>query len=278
MPDLANPKSLDSYINKYADDMLRLALFLNIPFVIKDMDNEFYIADRKITAHELWELISERINLDPVYPNVGNPFGMFYKSGKFESVIPSVAFRHIHMALMACSITKNIEPASIMEIGGGFGGVLFYIAKLLKKSIALQSIDIPEINVISAYFLSKALPDVKIILYGENTNTGGNAISIQPNWVLKEIPPDSVSLVINTDSFPEMPEMTMLEYLGRIAEISRYFYSVNQDCGRGGQNRLSQTDTEKLGLECINYNIAWMRRGYFERLYRRKPVKDARAT
>jgi len=88
-----------------------------------------------------------------------------------------------------------------------------------------------------------------------------------PNWTLKEIAPCSVSLVINTDSLPEMPAETVREYLRNISTIAQYFFSINQDCGREHQSRLSQINTEQLGLKCISYAVAWMRHGYFERVY-----------
>jgi hypothetical protein len=88
-----------------------------------------------------------------------------------------------------------------------------------------------------------------------------------PNWKLADAPQGSLSVVINTDSLPEMPKETMAEYLHRISKISKYFYSVNQDCGQANQNRLSQINPDDFGLRCINYNIDWIRSGYFERVY-----------
>lgn len=268
--------SLKQYLNNYTDLLLRLALFVNIREVAKDMDNDLYIIEKKISARSLWKKICTKINIDPDYPVVGNPFGVLYPDTKSSCVIPAVASRHLYTAIKTHELIKKTKNASILEIGGGFGGVLYYIFKLAPKGthLNLKSIDVPEINIISSYFLSKALPNIPVYFYGEKDFSSfkgqGNSIFVLPNWSLQEIALNSVTLVINEDSFPEIPSNSMIKYLERIAEISQYFYSINQDCGRIGQNRLSQVKSEQLGLECLSNNISWMRHGYFERVYQSK--------
>lgn len=272
--DLPSPEkslTVESYLNNYVDNLLRLALFVNLPEIAKDMDNELYVFEAKYPIRTIWESICNRIAIDPSYPTDGNPFGMLYTSQYGTCAIPKTAFRHLHTAIRAIELidADAKDSATIVEIGGGFGGVLYYLHKLSRRNTLLKSIDIPETNIISSYFLSKALPDVPIRFYGENPLPGSeNTIQVMPNWTLKEIAPCSVSLVINSDSLPEMPAETMSEYLRNISTIAQYFFSINQDCGREHQNRLSQVNTEQLGLKCISYAVAWMRHGYFERVYR----------
>jgi len=280
MPSRRNPMSSKEYLNNYADTLLRLATFANIADVAKDMDNDLYICEKKIPAGNLWKKICAKLNIDPCYPVVGNTFGLLYPSStKSCCTIPRAAFRHLHTAIETLRLVENKRGASILEIGGGFGGVLYYISQLLGKNAGfnLTSIDVPEINIISSYFLSKSLPGLKVYFYGENphqTSKGKRScVNVLPNCSIKDIAPNSISAVVNEDSFPEMPSVAVREYLKRIGEISEYFYSVNQDCGRAGQNRLSQIDEEKFGLECISFTPSWMRHGYFERVYR--SIKNA---
>jgi hypothetical protein len=261
LPDFSNRESLEAYIDTYADNLLHLATFLNLSHPRKQMDNEGYIFDRKLTFQELWKQICDKAGVSPSYPRVGNPFGLRYEN----CAIPKVAARHLHTALRVRELSGS--KRSIVDLGGGFGGVQYYLARLMDR-ISIISLDIPEINMISAYFLSLALPDVQLTLYGENHSTeGGRSIRILPNWYLQEIKPESVSVVVNTDSFPEIPKEASHEYLTRIGKICNYFYSENQDCGLEGQHRLSQLNLEQFGLRCLDYHIAWMRHGYFERVY-----------
>jgi hypothetical protein len=270
MPDANDPQKMALYINSYIDCMLRLALYLEIPSVRKDMDNEYFVFEKKMSATALFEKICEKADIEPKYPSIGNPFGLKI-NGKLEpQVIPLVAYRHLYTALKIKEIISSCAEVRIAEIGGGFGGVLYYLASLVKKPLTLISIDIPEINIISSYFLSKALPDLTIHFYGEDNNESGHnnaRLSILPNWEIRKIPSNSVDVVVNTDSFPELPEQTVVEYLRKIADIARYFYSFNQDCGTHGQTRLSQLDMNSLGLKSMRHSMAWMRRGYFERIY-----------
>jgi hypothetical protein len=276
VPKANDSRSIELYINSYIDCMLRLALYLDIPFVRKDMDNEYFVFAEKISPSKLFRQICQAIHIEPVYPLTGNPFGLKIEGETGLNIIPIVAYRHLHTALKIKEITDSYDPARILEIGGGFGGLLYYISRLIKKPLALTSIDIPEINIISSYFLSKALPDLKINFYGESDSKNkknGMEFYILPNWEIKKIPSDSVDVVVNTDSFPEMSQETVVEYFRKISEISRYLYSFNQDCGTHAQTRLSQLDLNSLGLKRISYSIAWMRRGYFERIYCSQRIK-----
>lgn len=273
IPDLENHQSVENYLNLYVDDLLRLATFLKIPEVVKDLDNELYIFENKISWEFLWDKICKRIEIDFSYPKVGNPFGVIFNCSNNKCVIPRVAFRHLYIAFQAHKILKEEMNPNIIEVGGGFGGVIFYITKLLKTNFIFKSMDIPEINIISSYFLSKALPDIPVSFYGEKTynSKSENKISVLPNWALQDIPSKSISLVLNADSLPEMSYETIIEYIKRISEISKYFYSFNHDSGKSNEKyRLSQINFDELGLKSISYAIAWVRRGYFEHLYKSK--------
>jgi hypothetical protein len=271
MPDTSDPQKMELYINNYIDCILRLALYLDIPCVRKDMDNEYFVFENKLHPSELFGKICEVLDIEPTYPFIGNPFGLKIEGKSGQHIIPIVAYRHLYTAMKVKEIIDTCHGDSIVEIGGGFGGVLYYIASLSKRPLNLTSLDIPEINIISSYFLSKALPGLAIHFYGEDglerAKNGNAGLSILPNWEMNRIPSNTIDVVLNTDSFPELPEKTVMEYLRKVSDISRYFYSFNQDCGTHGQTRLSQLNMNDYGLRCIQHSIAWMRRGYFERVY-----------
>jgi len=273
-PDFRDAAACELHINDYVDYLLHMSTYLNFPGPAMDMDSEGYIFTEKIKPQELWKAICKKAGTDAAYPAVGNPFGLKLDTESGPSVVPQVAVRHLHAALRIRQLVAGQNHACILEIGGGFGGIQYYVAKTVGKPFVIYSLDIPEINIISAYFLSRALPEVNVVLYGEEA-TGtqakgqqpGGTIFILPNWKLKELAENSVDVAVNTDSLPEVPEAAMKEYLHSIARISKYFYSVNHDCGRGGQNRLSQLNPGDFGLRLESYNISWIRHGYFERVY-----------
>lgn len=270
VPNINDAARVESYINSYINSMLKLALYLDIPAVRKDMDNEYFVFTKKLRPSQLFKQICDTIRVGATYPQVGNPFGLKINGETGHQVIPIVAYRHLYTAIKVNELADSFDNARILEIGGGFGGLLYYLSQLIRKPLVLTSINIPEINIVSSYFLSKAIPGATISFYGENSESSkgnGISVSILPNWEIAKIPSNSVDVVVNTDSLPEMPEETVIEYLRRIADMSFYFYSLNQDCGRHGQTRLSQIAVDRLGLKCISHSVAWMRRGYFERIY-----------
>lgn len=265
IPDLNDKRSCQAYVNNFINFLLRLSTFVGLENPSKDQDNEGYLFEEQLRPQDLWKQVCEKIGIETSYPNVGSPFGL--KTDTTNHVVPKVALRHLYVALRVRALLGDTS-ADILELGGGFGGVQYYLAKILRKPFTIQSVDIPEVNAISAYFLAKSLPEANVVLYGEEVNVKGheNTILILPNFKLRDIH-DSVRIVINVDSLPEVPKETMCEYLRRISEISKYFYSSNQDSGRNGQNRLSQINPEEFGLRCISHNVDWLRSGYFERIY-----------
>jgi len=181
MPDLMSRKAISEWVDSYADNLLRLSSYLSLPNPRKGGDNEEYVSDEKVTLQRLWRAICEKAGVPAAYPNAGNPFGL--RLMPEGSVVPKVAARHLHTALRVKELSGD-DP-HILEIGGGFGGVQYYLAKLL-KSISVVSLDIPEVNAISSYFLSSALSDVDVRFYGEGEPKSSRCIRILPNWCLED--------------------------------------------------------------------------------------------
>lgn len=158
LPSPENSLTVESYLNNYVDDLLRLALFVNLPEIAKDMDNELYVFEDKYPIRTIWERICKRIAIDPTYPTEGNPFGMLYPSQYGTCAIPKTAFRHLHTAIRAIELidTDAKDSATIVEIGGGFGGVLYYLHKLSRRNTLLKvSIFLRPILYLRIFFLKR---------------------------------------------------------------------------------------------------------------------------
>ena len=73
---------------------------------------------------------------------------------------------HIHWFNdIESSILQNNKISSICEIGGGFGS----LAELFIKNhgTKLLSIDLPEANLMTSYYLKESFPDKKFYLYDD---------------------------------------------------------------------------------------------------------------
>jgi hypothetical protein len=80
-------------------------------------------------------------------------------------------------------------------------------------------------------------------------------------------------ICLNQDSFPELPIVSVLEYLQRIPEVTKsYFFHINQEGGAITYENLPQLNIHKMVAEMSNYKLLyrypnWIRKGYVEELY-----------
>jgi len=142
------------------------------------------------------------------FPRIGNPFGLMIDG----NLITSCSMRHDYYAKRILEYVGNIKKPVIHEIGGGFGGLAYYLFKRAKnKKIKYINFDIPEIIAINSYFLMLAYPNLKFRLYGEKPSDAD--IELLPNFAIKKMKNNSVDLVFNSHSFIEMDDFTVKEYI-----------------------------------------------------------------
>ena len=107
--------------------------------------------------------IKEKYNTKLInFPKVGNPSGVILN----DQVIPFETIRHCYFANQFKELLKGEENPLVVEIGGGFGGFAQqFLSKFNDKKIRYVLYDLPEVNVISAYFLMKSFPSKKFLLF-----------------------------------------------------------------------------------------------------------------
>jgi hypothetical protein len=167
--------------------------------------------------------------------------------------------------IYAASRLRAVGPMrTVVEIGAGYGAMAYWAVRL--NTIDRYTIvDLPIVNVLQGYFLSKAIGEVT--LFGEPQGR----IAVLPNTALGEIE-TPVDLVINKDSMPEMPEDAMLEYLTWARSSCRSFFSYNQEARADfqgeKQNNVPHGVETVGGFELVRRDASWVRRGYVEEIYR----------
>ncbi|MEK0180819.1 MAG: putative sugar O-methyltransferase [Oscillatoriales cyanobacterium] len=198
---------------------------------------------------------------------IGKPkvFGLHgIKNG--DRVIDMRASQHLWAAWRMREIVGLNK--NICEIGGGFGGCCYYSHLLGAKSYTI--IDLPIINVVSAYFLMKCFGEEAVQLFGEESCD--KPIKIMPSCHFM-METNNFDLCFNQDSFPELPMGTVGEYLSRIPEVTRsYFYHINQEGCAITHENLAQLNINKIMAEMSSYKLLyrypnWIRKGYVEELY-----------
>jgi putative sugar O-methyltransferase len=158
------------------------------------------------------------------------------------------------------------SPLRVVEIGGGFGAMAYWLLQMMDLSYAI--VDLPIINVLQGYFLTRAMGEDRVCLYGEEHRR----IQILPTHALSdtELPFD---VLANKDSMPEIPSGAVLEYLQWArGGCNGIFYSYNQEAGTPvngePQNVVPALIAQLGGLERLSRDTSWLRRGYVEEVYR----------
>lgn len=181
---------------------------------------------------ESWRREDPKTPFEPeafVLPRIGNLLGM--QVGGHLIAPPSI--RHRFYARRIGQL-KGEGRAQIVEIGGGFGGMAYFLLKEFPR-LHYANFDLPEINVVCGYYLLMALPDRKAALYGESSRPlpevlGAHELVIYPHFTFSQISDRSADLVFNSNSLTEMDKETVEEYYRQIARITRgYFFHTNHD-------------------------------------------------
>lgn len=178
------------------------------------------------------------------YPLTGNTAGLYYNG----QVIPIDAIRYHYYSSQVLSLLRDVKNPVICEIGAGLGGQAYKVVSNADHHITYIVMDIPEVLVLSSYFLMASLPNKKFLLYGEAPlecgKLGDYDVIMMPNYMLPQLEDGTVDLFYNAASFSEMDNTTVEEYIQQIGRICRkYLLHVNHNQqftwehqGRAGAN------------------------------------------
>lgn len=169
-------------------------------------------------------------NLDKL--NIGNSPTNFKYNNSFIDYHNLIFIYWLY--LMKENTTNNFS--SVCEIGGGFGAFSKLLINNYKCKILL--IDLPEANLLSAYYLQKNFPEKKFFLFDNYIKK--NYLSLkdfEENDILI-LPPNcnidekiKIDLFINSRSFQEIKFSLIKKYFNFIEkhiQINGYFLNINR--------------------------------------------------
>ncbi len=175
---------------------------------------------------EVWRTASPNTSLDELdAPKIGNPWGYSLAGILLFEPVFEYHFQANYFRRLLC----EIETPVVLEIGGGFGGLGFY---LLRRGgpIKYIGLDLPENILLQTYYLSCAFPGASILTYSKNfsrldrTTISNYDIILLPNFVLPDIESSTADIIINIRSLSEMASETIAEYIHQIDRIGRLFF------------------------------------------------------
>jgi hypothetical protein len=206
------------------------------------------------------------ISLD--FPDVGAAYGVM-AAGRL--ITPETPDQVYAAARLREAIGKHLadrpEPLRVVEIGGGYGGMAYWLLRMVDSTVRYVVIDLPVVNVLQGYFLSQALGHTVVSLYGEETGP----VSIVPGHALSSVETPFDALV-NKDSMPEMAPGAASGYLSWArSACNGIFYSYNQEAAASFAGTPQIVVPEVLGqiggFTRISRDVSWLRRGYAEEIY-----------
>lgn len=157
---------------------------------------------------------------------------------------------------------------SICEIGGGYGGVAYYMVRMGLQRYTI--FDLPRINVLQGYYLVKTLPETAVSLYGEPEA----GIRVLPYWESAKEPAGRFTAALNQDSFPEIAAVIVLDYLRDLRRsVAGPLLSINQEsqapstCPEHLQNLVPDLVRQAGGYHRTGRFPYWLRKGYVEEVY-----------
>jgi hypothetical protein len=94
-------------------------------------------------------------------PGIANPFGVLVEGTLVEA---GAEYRHYCAHKVATLLDSG--PATVAEIGGGFGGMAYYLLRD-RPGVRYIDFDVPESLAVTAWYLGTAFPRLSVLLFGE---------------------------------------------------------------------------------------------------------------
>jgi putative sugar O-methyltransferase len=168
-------------------------------------------------------------------PDIGNPFGVSL-DGTF--VRTGTEYQHY----CAHKINELLPPgnSSVVEIGGGFGGMAYYLLRDRPETVYCD-FDMPESIALTSYYLLKSLPHLKFLLFGEEELSESsfakyNAVLL-PAFELVKLPTKRIDLTFSSHTMSSLVHDARIEYMNQIIRATRkHFLYV----GRGAESTAFQ--------------------------------------
>lgn len=172
------------------------------------------------------------------------------------------------------SIEKNPDSSTILEIGGGYGGLAHQMSSILGDHATMVICDLPLMLFYAAVFLARHNKEKRILFFD---GTEPEKLTEPERWDVILSPPGQIETVlhstgcntmINMMSFQEMTDKQIREYcsIGR-----RYgatiLYSVNKERHPRNRDLVSLTSL----FESCNY-VLHPSPEYYDRWFRREDV------
>jgi len=197
--------------------------------------------------------IEQEIGVQLDFPNpFPNELGLRCKRG----IIGFRAIQSAYQGWRIAQLASHKPDFSVLEIGAGLGRTAYFARLFGVRNYTI--VDIPLTNAAQGYFLGRTLGEHNVRLGGEQ---GNQSLRVVPGTDLQALD-QTYDLVVNVDSWTEMPKDIALSYWNIARKTAPLVLSINHEF-----NPHTVRDLYKSGTGARVTRFAYpMRRGYIEEI------------
>jgi len=151
-------------------------------------------------------------------PEVGNPFGAVIEGIRVEAGAP-----YRHYCAYKVSSLLDAGTATVVEIGGGFGGMAYYLLRDQPR-VRYYGFDTPESVALTTYYLMRAFPQLTFALYGEHREPREADVTLLPLFELPSAARQSADVTFSSHAMTDISRDALAEYLSQIARVTRHYF------------------------------------------------------
>jgi putative sugar O-methyltransferase len=187
---------------------------------IDDVYRHFFLSDA-LHRIDYWKnQTGNRFQLrELAAPGLGNPFGVL-----IDGTLVCKGADYQHYCAQRIQELTSSPSASIVEIGGGFGGMAYYLLRDNPR-ITYIDFDVPESLALISYYLLKSFPNLKFLLYGEEDMTpeaiARSNVILMPPFQLSKVPASSVDVTFSSHTMSDLSRPAQIVYLNEIERMTR---------------------------------------------------------
>ena len=225
-------------LENFRNDVVTSAEILNDQNFLKKQNGERINKIKASLLINLYHKLSEKISLEVLRmasdSKVGENSCLIYRGQRINQRV--LRYAYYTSQIFNKTDLKDVQKNLFLDIGGGYGGLTRFLKNVYQKS-SFVIIELPELCMLSAYFLKRNFADKKIgtlsdfkdkskIFYDDLKHFD---FVILPQNFMEKFDNEVFDLIINTTSLGEMTDEMQNYYLKHIERTSKsYFYSVNR--------------------------------------------------
>lgn len=182
------------------------------------LDRHWYILDCTWRISHLNEMHPGVRATDLQSPDIGNPYG-YYWDGQFVRI--GADYQYSFAQILKEQLPQR-DSGSVLEIGGGYGGLAYFLLRDCPAGVSYTDIDLPENLALTTFYLMSIFPDANFRLFGENhvAEPETATITLLPSYEIEALTPGNYDVAFNSYSFAEMGFDAAQNYLNHLARLN----------------------------------------------------------